>query len=100
MSVGLWIGVALLGGLGAVARDLIELALDHDRGLTVVNTLGCLALGALAGAGVHGDERALAATGFLGALTSFSGWTLERRRDGLLGLALGLAAVAVTRALF
>ena len=96
MSLGLWIGVAALGGLGAVARDLIELALDHDRGLTVVNTLGCLALGALAG--THGDARVLAATGFLGALTSFSGWTLERRRDGLLGIALGLAAVALARA--
>jgi CrcB protein len=98
MSVGLWVGIALLGGLGAVARDQIELALSHDRGLTVVNALGCLALGAIAG--THGDARILAATGFLGALTSFSGWALERRRDGLAGLAIGLVAVAVTRALF
>ena len=98
MSLGLWIGVVLLGGLGAVARDTIERVLDHDRGLTVVNTFGCLVLGAVAG--THGTGRTLVALGFLGALTSFSGWALERPRDGLLGLALGLGAVALTRALF
>lgn len=91
MSV--WIAVALLGGLGAVLRDLVE----RRAGLLVVNVAGCAALGALAG--LEGDARLLVATGFLGALTSFSGWAARPRREGVLALALGLAAAISARAL-
>lgn len=88
-----WIGIALLGGLGAVARDLLE----RRAGLLWVNVAGSAALGALAGA--TGDLRLLAATGFLGAFTSFSGWAARPRAEGVLALALGLAACAAARAL-
>lgn len=84
-----WIGVALLGGLGAVARDVLE----RRAGLLVVNVLGAFVLGTLGG--VHGDARLLAATGFLGAFTSFSGWALRPRAEGIAALALGLAAAAL-----
>jgi CrcB protein len=94
MSLGLWIGIALLGGLGAVARDVVE----RRVGLFVVNVAGCAALGALVG--VTGDVRTLAGLGFLASFTSFSGWALRPRAEGVAALALGLAAVALTRALF
>ncbi len=88
-----WIGIALLGGLGAVLRDLFE----QRVGLLWVNVAGSAALGALAG--VHGDARLLVATGFLGAFTSFSGWAARPRAEGVLALALGLLAAAAARAL-
>jgi CrcB protein len=94
VSLGLWIGIVLLGGLGAVARDLVE----RRAGLLLVNVAGSAALGALAG--VTGDVRTLAGLGFLGSFTSFSGWALRPRVEGLAALALGLAACALTRALF
>jgi CrcB protein len=94
MSLGVWIGVALLGGAGAVARDVVE----RRVGLLVVNVAGSAALGALAG--VTGDVRTLAGLGFLGSFTSFSGWALRSRVEGIAALALGLAAAALTRSLF
>jgi fluoride ion exporter CrcB/FEX len=89
----IWVGVALLGGLGAVARDQLE----RRASLLLVNVLGSAILGALAG--VHGDARLLAATGFLGAFTSFSGWAVRPRAEGVLAIALGLVACAVARAI-
>jgi CrcB protein len=89
----LWIGIALLGGLGAVARDQLE----RRASLFVVNVSGSAALGALAGAG-H-DTRMLVGLGFLGAFTSFSGWAVRPRAEGVLALVLGLVACAVARAL-
>jgi CrcB protein len=94
VSLGVWIGIALLGGAGAVARDVLE----RRVGLLAVNVLGSAALGALAG--VTGDVRTLAGLGFLGSLTSFSGWALRPKAEGVAALALGLAAAALTRALF
>ena len=77
-------------------------------GTLAVNLAGAFALGALAGAGLDGDGYALAATGFLGAFTTFSTWVVDSRLLGArLGaanlaasLALGLLAVWVGRALF
>lgn len=85
----LWIGIALLGGLGAVCRDVLE----RRTSLLVVNVLGSAALGAI------GTGHALVGTAFLGAFTSFSGWALEDRRRGVLHLLLGLAAAALARGL-
>jgi CrcB protein len=94
VSLGVWIGIALLGGAGAVARDVLE----RRVGLLVVNVAGSAALGALAG--VTGDVRALAGVGFLGSFTSFSGWAARPRLEGFAALALGLAACALARAVF
>ncbi len=93
-----WLGVALLGGSGAVLRVL--LARGSVRGTLLVNLGGALALGLLAGAGLDGDARLLLGGGFLGAFTTFSTWVDQGRRSPLLlggALVLGLGAVALGR---
>ena len=115
MSAAVWIGIGLLGGLGACARVLIGAAVDRRAqrapffpwGTLTVNLLGAFTLGLLAGAGLGEDAYALAATGFLGAFTTFSTWVVDARllggRRGAINLAaalaLGLLAVWVGREL-
>ena len=85
MSVGLWFGVAVIGGLGAVARLLIErgvrrqLAMAFPIGTVTVNVTGAFALGLVSGLGLSHGVTTLVGTGFLGAYTTFSGWMLETR---------------------
>ena len=113
MSVLLWIGVAVLGGVGSVARfrldELVQRRAggDFPFGTLVVNVSGSFVLGVLTGAGVGGDWLLLAGTGFLGSFTTFSTWMLESERLGEEGegrlallnlagsLAAGLAAAAL-----
>jgi CrcB protein len=115
MSVALLLGVGLLGGVGAVARFLVDGAVSAragDRfpwGTLAVNLSGALALGVLVGAAVEGDALRLAGTGLLGAYTTFSTWMFETHRlaeDGegrrslanlLVSLVLGLAAAWLGR---
>jgi CrcB protein len=112
-----WAGVAALGGVGAVLRFLLDGAVSGrwggrlPWGTLAVNLTGALALGVLAGSGIAGDAQLLSETALLGSYTTFSTWMLEADRlaeDGngaaalvniVLSLALGLAAVAVGRAL-
>ena len=94
-------GIGLLGGLGALARFLVA---RFPSGTLVVNLSGSLLLGVLVGAGVDGDASRLAATGFVGAYTTFSTWMLESRgRNAWLNvgvsLVLGLAAAWLGRAI-
>jgi CrcB protein len=109
------LGVGLLGGLGAVARFLVDGVVTRRTGarfpfgILAVNLSGALALGVLAGAALHGDAYLLFGGGLLGAYTTFSTWMLdshllaeEGRRDlGALNvvgsLALGLLAVWLGR---
>ncbi len=98
MSAGLWIGIGLLGGLGAVARVLLGAAVD-DRartwfpwGTLAVNVSGAFTLGVLSGSALSGDAYTLAATGFLGAFTTFSTWVVDARLLGARGGAINLAA--------
>jgi fluoride exporter len=111
------LGIAALGGVGAVARICIQrLAAAYAPGGTPTGTLalnvaGAFLLGALVGADVHGDALVLAGTGLLGSFTTFSGWMLEtiELRERSLGraavanvgvsLVAGLAAVVLGRAL-
>ncbi len=85
MSAGLWFGVAVIGGLGAVARLLIEhgvrrqLALAFPIGTVTVNVTGAFLLGLVSGMGLSHQMATLIGTGFLGAYTTFSGWMLETR---------------------
>jgi fluoride exporter len=90
------LGLALLGGAGAVARFALDgaVAARHGRrlplGTLAVNLSGSLALGILVGAAVSDDAQRLAGTGLIGAFTTFSTWALESHRlgeDGELGLA-------------
>lgn len=117
MSAVAWAGIAVAGGLGAVARLLLDGAVSARArgsfpwGTLVVNLVGTFALGVIAGAALGGDERSVAATGLLGSLTTFSTWMLESQRLGEEGerrlmwlnlagsLALGLLAVEAGRLL-
>jgi fluoride exporter len=92
VSAGVLIGIGLLGGLGAVARFLLDGAVSRrvaspfPWGTLAVNLSGALALGVIVGAGVNGDALQLAAVGLLGAYTTFSTWALESERLGEEGL--------------
>jgi CrcB protein len=111
------LAVGVLGGLGAVARYLLDGAISRRSstgfplGILAVNLSGSLLLGVLAGAAVDGDDYTLLAGGLLGAYTTFSTWMLQTRRlseDGapalaalniLASLLLGLLVVWVGREL-
>jgi len=112
-SVALWAGVAVLGGLGSVARFVLNaLILSRARGRFPVGTLavnltGSAVLGLLAGLALSGDVYLLAGTATIGAYTTFSTWMLESQRlaeDGrmllavvnvALSLGLGLGAAEI-----
>lgn len=115
MSVLVLLGLGLLGGLGAIARFVLDGAIagrmagDFPYGTLAVNLSGSLVLGVFVGAGMHGDAERLAATGLVGAFTTFSTWAYESHRlaedgqlrTGVLNLAvslvLGLAVVSLGR---
>jgi fluoride exporter len=117
MSAWTWLGVALLGGVGANARFLVHTLLAARVGgelplaTLVVNCSGSLLLGLLAGAALSGDALVLAGAATLGSYTTFSTWMLEtellaangRRAPAVLNvlasLALGIGAVALGRAI-
>ncbi len=117
MSAAVVLAVGVVGGLGAIARFLLDGAVSarvpsaFPWGTLAVNLSGAFLLGVLAGAAVGADAYRIAGTGFLGAFTTFSTWMLESHRlaeDGrwrlaaanLLGsLALGLLAVWLGREL-
>jgi CrcB protein len=98
------LGVALLGGTGAVGRFLFDGAVSarlgraFPFGTLAVNLTGTFALGILIGAALSGDAYRLAATGLLGAYTTFSTWALDSHRlaeDGRRDLALANFAVSL-----
>ena len=98
--------IAVLGGLGAIARFLLDgtvasrLGRAFPFGTLAVNLTGAFALGAVYGAAVGGDALRLAGVGFLGAYTTFSTWALEAHRLGEDGRTrLGLANLLVSLAL-
>lgn len=111
----LWLGVGVLGGVGAISRFLIDALVSlsgggrFPSGTLVVNLSGALLLGLLVGIGLHGDAYLLAGTAGLGSYTTFSTWMLESHRlaeDGersllaaniVLSLVLGVGAAAIGR---
>jgi CrcB protein len=110
-----WIAVAGLGGVGAVARFVVDTAISQRAdsvfplGTLAVNLSGAAALGLLAGLALHGDALLLAGTATVGSYTTFSTWMLETQRlaeDGdvraaalnvAVSLAGGIAAAALGR---
>jgi CrcB protein len=113
VSFGVWLGVALLGGVGALLRFRLD-GLVQQRwarafpiGTLVVNLVGAFAAGVLTGLAVGDTVLLLVGTGLLGSFTTFSTWMLETERlaeDGearlalvnvLAPLACGLAAAAL-----
>jgi fluoride exporter len=117
MSWVVWVGVAVLGGCGALARFGVTLFVA-DRlhphlplGTLAVNVSGAFLLGLLAGLSPGEEQRLLLGGGALGSYTTFSTWMLETQRVGeggkrrlavanvVLSIALGLGAVALGRLL-
>ena len=86
MTASVWIGVALLGGAGAVARFLLDAAVSASApgavplGTLVINVSGAFVLGLVSGLGLTGTPLLLAGTAALGAYTTFSTWMLETHR--------------------
>jgi CrcB protein len=100
------VAIAAVGGLGAIARFLLDGAVSSQLGRAfpfgtlAVNLTGAFALGVLDGAAVGGDALRIAGVGFLGAYTTFSTWALEAHRLGEDGrMRLGLANLLVSLAL-
>ena len=86
-----WLGVAVFGALGAVARFRVDSAVstrvasDFPLGTLVVNLTGSFALGVLVGAAVSHRVAFLLGTGFMGGYTTFSTWMVESVRLGEVG---------------
>lgn len=112
MTASTWLGVALLGGLGALLRFRLDEAVQRrfgdelPLGTLTVNLTGSFALGLLTGLDVASGTLLLAGTGLLGSFTTFSTWLLETERlaeegegrlaavNVVVSLAAGLAAAA------
>jgi len=117
VSAPLWIAVAALGAIGAVARLLLEdvvsskLPIAWPVGTLAVNVSGTFVLGLLTGVALTGNAMVLAGGAAIGSYTTFSTWMLEthslaedaRRAAAianvLVGVAVGIGAVALGRAL-
>jgi fluoride exporter len=86
MSVVVWLGVASLGGAGAVSRFLLDRAVSKrvgrpfPFGTLVVNISGALLLGFFGGLALSPSLALLAGTAFVGSYTTFSTWMLETQR--------------------
>lgn len=80
------LGLALAGGLGALARFLLDGIVSartgggFPAGTFVVNISGAFVLGLVVGAALDGDALAVVGTGALGSYTTFSTWMLESHR--------------------
>jgi len=115
MTALVWLGVAVLGGAGAIARFLLDGVIsgragrDLPYGTFTINVTGAFVLGLLDGAAVTGTAATLAGTATIGSYTTFSTWMLEthRLRDDsefraaganvAISLTVGLAAAALGR---
>ncbi|QZT58745.1 fluoride efflux transporter CrcB [Mycolicibacterium sp. jd] len=81
-----WVGVFVVGGLGAVARLTVDKAVSQRAGWSfplgtlAVNVSGALLLGFLAGLALPPHLALLAGTAFVGSYTTFSTWMLETHR--------------------
>jgi CrcB protein len=103
VSVLVVLGVGVLGGVGAIARFLLDgavagrLGRAFPYGTLVVNLLGSFLLGMLVGAALSGDAYRVVGSGLIGAFTTFSTWALESHRLGEDGrLRLGILNFAVS----
>jgi CrcB protein len=112
-----WVGVVLLGGVGALARFFVDGIVSERTGALfpwgtmVVNLSGAFVLGILTGLALKGDALLLGGTALLGSYTTFSTWMLESQRLGedgagraaivnvVVSIAIGMVAVVLGRAL-
>ena len=88
MTVAVWTGVVLIGGIGAVLRFLVDRAVSRrvarafPFGTLVVNLSGALLLGFISGVALSPHLALLVGTAFVGSYTTFSTWMLESQRLG------------------
>jgi CrcB protein len=88
VSAVVWLGAALLGAAGAVARFRLDSAVssrlpsDFPLGTLMVNLTGAFALGVLIGLAASDRVAFLLGTGFAGGYTTFSTWMVESVRLG------------------
>jgi fluoride exporter len=112
-----WIGVAILGSVGSLARFLLDGAVSTRSrssfpfGTLAVNASGALVLGLITGLALSGEALVLAGSATIGSYTTFSTWMLETHRLGedgrlldgvlnvLVSVVVGLAAAALGRAI-
>lgn len=118
MSLGAWALLAVLGGVGAVARLIIGSLVvkrfpGHDLplGTLFVNLTGAALLGLLVGSSLGGTALYIVSVGLLGSYSTFSSWMVEaaletewgRRRLAIayltFSLLAGFAAVVAGREL-
>ncbi len=117
MSWVAWVGVAVLGGFGALARFGLTLFVTDrlhphlPEGTLIVNVSGSFLLGLLAGSTAGGDARLVLGAGALGGYTTFSTWMVEtqwiekagKRRIAIanvvLSVVFGLGAAALGHAI-
>jgi CrcB protein len=99
-----WVGVALIGGIGSVLRFVVDRAVARrvswpfPFGTLAVNVSGAALLGFIGGLALNKEAALLAGTAFVGAYTTFSTWMLETQRLGeerQLRAALGNIVVSV-----
>lgn len=115
MNPALWAGVLVFGGLGSVARFMVDRAIGRRMarafpyGTLTVNLSGALLLGLVTGLALSHEVALLAGTALLGGYTTFSTWMLETERlaeerqiwpaaaNVVVSIALGLAGALVGR---
>ncbi len=86
MTLALVLGIGVAGGVGALARFLLDGAVSagigrgFPFGTLVVNLSGAFVLGLFVGAALSSGTYKLFGTGLIGAYTTFSTWTFETHR--------------------
>lgn len=86
MTVAIWAGVVLLGGVGAVLRFIVDRTVSSRLGgpfpfgTFVVNLSGAMVLGFVGGMALPPHVALLAGTALIGSYTTFSTWMLETQR--------------------
>jgi CrcB protein len=115
MNAFVWLGVVVCGGIGAVARFMLDGLVSQRAGRElpigtfVINVSGSFVLGMLAGLALTGNALTVAGTATVGSYTTFSTWMLETHRlredaefpgaigNVILSLLVGLGAIALGR---
>jgi CrcB protein len=86
VTLAVWAGVMVIGGLGSVARFMVDRAVARRAarsfpfGTLTVNISGAVLLGFVSGLVLSHHAALLAGTAFVGAYTTFSTWMLETQR--------------------
>ena len=86
MNAAVWAGVVVIGGLGSMARFMVDRAVARRAarsfpfGTLTVNITGAVLLGFITGLALSHTVALLAGTAFVGAYTTFSTWMLETQR--------------------